>query len=150
MRKEMKNRNPWTEPFVPGVAFLVALIVIAIPTLYLTTPWNWNLPWISRVAGIAFFPFAATVVIYCPVAFLKRIFNDRRNGMKVLGIFVSCVLGILFLLLPVWLISGFEPIDSWIVGGVSVWAIWYFNYRFDRTTRQPVGGINSESLRSSP
>jgi len=70
--------------------------------------------------------------------------------MKVSWIFVSSVLGILFLLLPVWLISGFEPNDSWMVGGVSFWAICYFNHRFERTIRQPGGGINSESLRSSP
>ncbi len=136
----MKNTDPWTEPFVPGVAFFVALAVISIPTLYLATPWNWDLPWISRIAGIAFFPFAATIVIFCPVAFLKRIFNDRQNGMKVLRVFVSCVLGILFLLLPVWLISGFEPIHSWIVAGLSFWAIWYFNHRFERTKRQSGSG----------
>ena len=44
--------------------FLAAFAVLAVPTLWLAQPWSWNLPLISKVAGVVFLPFAAVIVCY--------------------------------------------------------------------------------------
>lgn len=67
------------------------------------------------------------ISIYCPIALLKKMINAGEDGLRVFRILASCILGVLAILIPIWLIEGMKSMDSWIVVGVAIWATWYLN-----------------------
>lgn len=126
------NSNGINEPFVLGKAFASAWIAISIPVLWYTQPWDYDLPVYSRLAALIIYPFLTTILIYCPVAFVKRIICSGAKGLKVLRLFLSCVLGICLIVLPAWIQSDYEPIDSGIAFIVAIWAMWYINVNLNK------------------
>ena len=126
------NSNELNEPFVPGKAFALAWIAISIPVLWHTQPWSYELPVYSRVAAIIIYPFLATILLYCPVAFVKRMIYSGAEGLKVLRIFLSCVFGVLLIIMPSWILNDYEPTDSGLSFVVAVWAMWYLNVNLNK------------------
>jgi hypothetical protein len=90
-----KNRK---ESFKPGKTFFTIWLVVFIPVLYLTAPWNLDLPWLSKLACIIIFPFFTTIVIYRPIAFIQKLIQSGKEGRKILRIFTSCIIGVLLAL----------------------------------------------------
>ncbi len=120
------------QPFRLSRDVLVAWALLAFPSLILTQPWQWSLPLYSQIAGILFIPFAAMIVLYCPILLLIAVFRSGSRGRVVFGAFIltmvetAAALGILF-------VSGhFEPVNAASVFAISAGAIFVFNYRTAR------------------
>ena len=95
------------KPFKLTQSFWLTYVVLAIPVLWFTRPWHWDLPILSRFAGIVFFPFAATIITYCPFVFVRAVFfgdSSQRMGFRA---FVVSVLSVVALLFVIWWHKGF-------------------------------------------
>ena len=73
--------------------FLAAFAVLAVPTLWLAQPWSWNLPLISKVAGVDFLPFAAVIVCYCPVLLALAVIHGGKEEERAQARVVGAVAG---------------------------------------------------------
>ncbi|MBC2593090.1 hypothetical protein H5P28_02335 [Ruficoccus amylovorans] len=80
--------NRLEKPFRLTKEFFIAWLVLALPTLWLVRPWDWELPLYSRLAGMVFLPFAVTIVFYCPALFILWALGDGPQGRRVLLTFL--------------------------------------------------------------
>ena len=113
------------KPFRFSSAFWGAYILLAIPTLWFAKPWRWDLPVISIVAGVAFLPFAAAIVCYCPVVFVVAVARGGPEERRLARAFGVAVLGVTLFLSASWALYGFQPLPS-IVGAAAA----FFAVRF--------------------
>jgi hypothetical protein len=100
------------KPFRPAVDFWIAFMLLAIPTLWLSKPWGWELPLISKIAGIVFLPFAAVIVCYCPVLFALAVFRGGEKERKAASAFAGAIIGAAVFLSVVWFNYGFGRLPS--------------------------------------
>jgi hypothetical protein len=94
--------------------FWVAFAVLAIPTLWLSQPWLWNLPMISKLAGVVFLPFAAVIVCYCPVMFAMAVLRGGREERRSASAGLGAVAGAAVFLGVVWIVYGFDRLPSFL------------------------------------
>ncbi len=102
------------KPFRPTVDFWAAFMLLAIPTLWLSKPWAWDLPMISKIAGIIFLPFAAVIICYCPVLFALAVFCGGEKERKIARAFIAAIAGTTAFLCVVWATYGFGRLPSLI------------------------------------
>lgn len=111
-----------TDRFRFTADFLVALVVLSIPSLWLSRPWDWDLPAYSILSGLIFIPLATTIVVYCPIMFIRAILKSGRTGMKIAKAFIGVVIAAGMMLLLSSVFGGFKPVDTWLVVLVASWA----------------------------
>jgi hypothetical protein len=95
------------KPFRLTLSFWVTYGVLALPVLWFTRPWLWDLPVYSRAAAVFFFPFAATIITYCPFVFVRAVFfgdSSQRRGYQAFFFSMVTVVALLFV---VWWHKGF-------------------------------------------
>lgn len=102
------------KPFRFTLDFWIAFTVLAVPTLWLSRPWSWDLPIVSKVSGLVFLPIAAVIVCYCPVLFAMALLRGGREERKVASAWVGAVAGAVVFLGLVWSIYGFDGLPSFI------------------------------------
>jgi hypothetical protein len=90
------------KPFKLTFEFAIALAVLTIPTLWISKPWTWDLPLYSRAAGTVFLPFAATIVIYCPILFFASVSRDAFRNGSAFRAFFATILGATIYLSLFW------------------------------------------------
>jgi hypothetical protein len=98
------------KPFKLSLDFWVAYVLFSLPTLWFTKPWAWDLPIISKVAGVLFFPFATAIVCYCPILFTLAIVRGGSRERKIGVTFLSAVAGVTLFLGIAWIYYGFQPL----------------------------------------
>lgn len=100
------------KPFRFTVDFWIAFAVLAVPTLWLAQPWNWDLPIVSKLTGVLFLPFAAVIVCYCPVLFAVAIFQGGKEERESVSAWAGALVGAAVFLGIVWIVYGFDRIPS--------------------------------------
>jgi hypothetical protein len=100
------------KPFRLSLDFWIAYVLLSWPTLWFTKPWAWDLPVISKIAGLVFLPFAVAIVCYCPVLFMLAIASGGSNERKVARRFFEAVVGVTLFLSTAWIVYGFQPLPS--------------------------------------
>jgi hypothetical protein len=115
------------KPFKLTPDFLAAFVVLAVPTLWLSQPWSWDLPIVSKIAGIAFLPFAAAIVCYCPVLFAMALFRGGKEERKSASAFVGAIAGTAVFLGAVWIIYGFDRLPSFVATPAVLIASWIYS-----------------------
>jgi hypothetical protein len=90
------------KPFKLTSEFGIALAVLTIPTLWIFKPWTWDLPLYSRAAGTVFLPFAATIVIYCPILFFASVSREAFKKGSAFRAFFAAILGAAIYLSLFW------------------------------------------------
>jgi hypothetical protein len=113
------NTPALDQPFRPTTGFWVAYLALSIPVLWFTTPWKWELPLYARIAGIAFLPFAGTVLLYCPYLFAMAVVRGDSKQRQVARAFFSATFGAATLLSVIWWIRGF-PQMPWLLVALTV------------------------------
>ena len=103
--------NVLEKPFRLTKEFFIAYLVLALPTLWLLHPWDWELPIISRFAGIVFLPFAVTIVFYCPALFIVWAFGDGLVGRRVLLTFLITLTAAGIVIYILWANGHFQSFD---------------------------------------
>jgi hypothetical protein len=100
------------KPFRLTKEFFIAYLVLVLPTLWLLRPWDWELPIVSRLAGIIFLPFAVTIVFYCPALFIVWAFGDGPLGRRVLLTFLITLTAAGVAIYILWANGHFQSFDS--------------------------------------
>ena len=111
---EVRKTGTLDQPFKLSLDFWAAYLLLGIPTLWITKPWAWNLPVISKAAGIVFFPFAAAIVCYCPVLLALAVIRGDSKEKKIAGEFAAAVAGATVFLAIVWARYGFDRVPSFL------------------------------------
>ena len=106
------------KPFRLSLDFWGTYILLAFPTLWFASPWDWDLPLISIVAGIAFLPFAAAIVCYCPILVIIAVARGGSEERRFGRAFGVAVVGVTLFLSVAWALYGFQPLPS-IFGAVA-------------------------------
>ena len=101
--------------------------MLAVPTLWLAQPWSWNLPLISKVAGVVFLPFAAVIVCYCPVLLALAVIHGGKEERKSASALVGAVAGAAVFLSAVWIIYGFDKLPSLVAVPAVLIASWIYS-----------------------
>ena len=117
------NVDDIDKPFRITGTFLVCMVIVAVPVFYFWRPWESDQPWYSILAGCIFFPFFATLCIYCPIAFIGQVFKSGDRGRSVLKRFVLVVSGVIAILAVIYYLGYIELVDSWIALPLTVAAI---------------------------
>ena len=130
------NETDWNEPFVPGKLFYASWALISIPVLFFTRPWEYELPLYSRIACMLFYPFAATIVVYVPIAFVEKVIRGGREGRRGLLIFLSCMGWVMLAVLLSLLSNGGESVWPWTGLVVSAGASVYLNYKLSKPRKE--------------
>ena len=131
------------KPYKPGADFGIAYVFLAIPVLWFVRPWLWDLPVYSKIAGVVFLPFAATVVSYCPFLFAVAVIRGDAMQKKIFRAFVSAIGGVTLWLGIKWYIYDFGNLpDYFAVGAVLIANSIFFRLRPRRADQmtQPTQG----------
>ena len=100
------------KPFKPGIDFWIVCALIAVPVLWFTKPWTWDLPSYSKIAGFVFLPFAATIVTYCPFLFAVAVIRGDSTQKKILRAFLAAIGGVTLWLGIKWYVYDFGKPDG--------------------------------------
>ena len=123
-------------PFKLSLDFWAAYVLFSLPTLWFTKPWAWELPVVSRIAGVTFLPFAAAVVCYCPILFVLAIARGGAKEKKIGRTFFAAIVGVTLFLTTAWIFYGFQPLPS-VFGAISAFFAALLLARDSRLRKSP-------------
>jgi len=103
------------KPFRFTLDCWIAFVLLAVPTLWLSQPWHWELPIVSKIAGTVYLPFAAVIVCYCPILFVVAVLRGGADERKSAGLWLGAVAGAAVYLGIVWMEFGFDRLPSLFV-----------------------------------
>jgi len=116
------------KPFRGSPAFFVSYLVLFIPTMLITEPYDWELPVVSKIAAFIFLPFVTTAFIYFPISFALACIKSGERGKRVMKAFFYVTLGICSLFMLEFIRTGQNAINPIVVVFVSAWACFMISW----------------------
>ena len=127
--------------------FWIIYASVGLPILLVVRPWAWDQPFISKLAGILFFPFATAIVVYCVVLVVSAaLFGGAIQRKKFWSfLIVMAIVGVG--MASEWALSGFKD-SRWATPALASFAaISLYGALNRKSSDQPSGPTTASDAR---